>query len=37
LAERFSQIDDKIVREELKEAEKNQERIRFSSYWPKQT
>jgi len=27
LAERFSQIDDKIVREELKEAEKNQERI----------
>ena len=27
MAERFSQIDDKIVREELKEAEKNQERI----------
>lgn len=27
LAERFSQIDDKIVREQLKEAEKNQERI----------
>jgi hypothetical protein len=27
MAERFSQIDDKIVREELNEAEKNQERI----------
>jgi hypothetical protein len=27
LAERFSQIDDKIVREQLKEAEKNQEKI----------
>jgi hypothetical protein len=27
LAERFSQIDDKIVREQLREAEKNQEKI----------
>jgi len=27
LTERFSQIDDKIVREQLKEAEKYQERI----------
>jgi len=27
LAERFSQIDDKIVRQQLREAEKNQEKI----------
>jgi len=27
LAERFSQIDDKIVRDQLKQAEKNREKI----------